>query len=100
MVKQKTDWIAVWAEFIVSGLLWALYAWLLMLLVGVLHGQGVHLPALGFWPCAFTAWVLSGLSGYGNFNLALRIRSLTPGYGKKKDAVSDLLQSIIGRPKV
>lgn len=97
MAKLETDWsVAIADELGWFGAL-AMDSWMLMLLLGVLHTNGVHIPALGYWVCMFTAWVISAISQTGAFSIHQRIRKLTPNYGKKAvvstaDALVDLLK--------
>lgn len=41
-------------------------AWLLMVLVGMVHGSTPAVPAFGYWFCLFAVFVVAGIVGTGN----------------------------------
>ncbi len=69
---MKNAGIAIAALVLIFGSS-CLYGWLIMLLVGVLHGVAPAIPALPFWPCVGVGAALSMITGTG-FSVDLKGR--------------------------
>lgn len=74
-------------------------AWIVMLLLGTLHGYDRSIPGFGYWPSFFIAWVLSAIVSSGNYSVLQRVKKLTPGYGKKDNPASELAKFLASRAK-